>query len=191
MPVKFMRVPVALRAAFLKAARDLFYKETALLADLRANPRRLFCLPVYTLSSDALLAGASLDAAQPAGFRLLYLSPEFVLAADSPPAPDGPPAIASLSHSPKLRETVEFVLNRIEEAGIAPSVSYRACLLRISSSYLEACWLQAPAGKPDLLIPTVTALKQVKARGISEPNLFLSAARSVATRNKESGGNKP
>jgi hypothetical protein len=106
---------------------------------------------VFTMGLDDITSGASLDKAQPVGWRyLVTASGKTVASAETTLAPDGTNEVSQFTDGPFVAATDKAV----KEVGKLPQVGaagFELRLLRIPALYVMALWLHAPAA--DLLVP--------------------------------------
>lgn len=106
---------------------------------------------IYTIGLDDLVAGRSLDAARPVGWRYLVEDAGNPIAsAETTIAPDGSQVLSQFTEGPYVGATATAVRNaralpQLEKAG------YDLRLLRIPALYLMALWLHSE--HTDLLVP--------------------------------------
>lgn len=136
---------------------------------------------VFTMGLDDVTSGATLDRAQPVGWRyLIEEGGQLIASAETAPAADGSHEVAQFTEGPFVAETDKAVkavrkLPQLEAAG------FELRLLRIPALYVMALWLHSPAS--DLLVPLAPSPIRKEGKPMPAAEFFadLSGLASQAT----------
>lgn len=178
MQLSNVQPPPEVQRAFEEGINAIFRGEEPLVRLLRRE--RPGAIPVYTLGLEDILQGRGLEAAVLAAWRFVADDEEELhLTAEVSPVPGHDrPLLTSYSLTTQARELnnrVRTGLGRPEARG-----KFEERVLRIPAVLVEALWLKAWAPEQDVLVPTLSADKELRAMESYSREDFTAALERLA-----------
>lgn len=165
-------IPVEIKQKYVDAVKDFYWMEPGLVTALAECPGGIRALPVWTLTLSELVSAGGNSPALRVGWRVFARTHDDAVAADIVDT-GSTPRVTGLSRGARLAIVIDTVLAALRTVGLPGDGDYDPSLLRLSSTYLETCWLKSRSGSPDFYIPTISGLGEFKMGERYDSEVFL------------------
>ena len=140
-------------------------------------PQEEHAHPVYTLGLNDLAQGKGLDAAEPAGWRVIR--GDQVAGEVTYPAGGGPASMTRMSYGVPVQEISDGA-DKLEDLPAAQSGDYELRGLEVPGLSLQAFWLHSENDSGDLVVPVRSLTPQLANMSVYPEAEFLNIARGLA-----------
>lgn len=177
MPIIMPDPPADVVAAFLNGVEDFLWTRPDAVNELLSNVSSVRGLQLCTLTLDQVLQETVHPQPRNAGWRIFALLPSFALAGDVSIKDGAPPQLTSLSHGPEVKTVINQALAVLERNEFTAGNNWRIQLLRIPSTYIEACWLVEEGTNIGLYVPIIPGLDGLQVAELYPENTVFRLAR--------------
>ena len=178
MAVSRPETPDEMWRAFVAGVDDFLGRDSPLAQGIRNRSLRMERLQVFTLALQDVLNGEGVRAAKAAGWRVVTVGVGEVVASDVMEVPEK--RMTSLSRDPRLASMLRVVHGIDDLPEVQRGGDYELRLLRIPAVLVDALWLQSKTNAGDLIIPVLSAGRELITGRKYEVDEFFEIVRPLA-----------